>query len=108
MTAEAFASMSVADALAGLLEGDVPSGPILEREEVLADPQVVHNESIVTWEHPEAGTVRQARPAARFSETPVEMRLNASSKGQDSDEILTGIGRTDEEIRALRAGGIVV
>ena len=107
MTAEAFASMSVADALAGLLEGDVPSGPILEREEVLADPQVVHNESIVTWEHPEAGTVRQARPAARFSETPVEMRLRASAKGQDSDEILTGIGRTDEEIRALRAAGIV-
>ena len=108
MTAEAFASMSVADALAGLLEGDVPSGPILEREEVLADPQVVHNESIVTWEHPEAGTIRQARPAARFSETPVEMRLRASSKGQDSDKILTGIGRTDEEIRALRAGGIVI
>ena len=107
MTAEAFASMSVADALAGLLEGDVPSGPILEKEEVLADPQVVHNGSIVTWEHPEAGTVRQARPAARFSETPVEMRLRASAKGQDSDEILTGIGRTDEEIRALRAAGIV-
>ena len=62
----------------------------------------------MTWEHPEAGTVRQARPAARFSETPVEMRLRASSKGQDSDEILIGIGRTHEEIRALRAGGIVV
>ena len=107
MTAEAFASMSVADALAGLAAGDVPSGPILERSEVLDDPQVLHNGSVVTWEHPEAGTVRQARPAARFSETPGEMRLSASAKGQDTDEILAGIGRTGEEIRALRDGGVV-
>jgi crotonobetainyl-CoA:carnitine CoA-transferase CaiB-like acyl-CoA transferase len=107
MTAEAFASMTVADALAGLLEGDVPSGPILERAEVLDDPQVLHNGSVVTWEHPEAGTVRQARPSARFSETPTEMRLSASVKGQDSDEVLRGIGRTDEEIAVLRSGGIV-
>jgi crotonobetainyl-CoA:carnitine CoA-transferase CaiB-like acyl-CoA transferase len=61
----------------------------------------------VTWEHPEAGTVRQARPGARFSETPVEMRLRASAKGQDTDDLLRGIGRTDAEIEALRSGGVV-
>ena len=107
MTADAFASMSVADALAGLADGDVPSGPILEKAEVLDDPQVRHNESIVTWEHPEAGTIRQARPGARFSGTPAEMRLHASAKGFDTDEILAGIGRNAEEIRALRADGTV-
>ncbi len=107
MTADAFASMSVADALAGLADGDVPSGPILEKAEVLDDPQVRHNESIVTWEHPEAGMIRQARPGARFSGTPAEMRLHASAKGFDTDEILAGIGRNAEEIRALRADGTV-
>ena len=107
MTADAFATMSVVDALSGLLEGDVPSGPILEKEDVLVDPQVLHNGSIVTWEHPEAGAVRQARPGARFSVTPVEMRLRASAKGQDTDEVLRGIGRTDDEIEELRAGGVV-
>ena len=107
MTADAFASMSVADALAGLADGDVPSGPILEKAEVLNDPQVRHNESIVTWEHPEAGMIRQARPGARFSGTPAEMRLHASAKGFDTDEILAGIGRNAEEIRALRADGTV-
>ena len=107
MTADAFASMSVADALAGLADGDVPSGPILEKAEVLNDPQVRHNESIVTWEHPEAGMIRQARPGARFSGTPAEMRLHASAKGFDTDEILAGIGRSAEEVRALRADGTV-
>ena len=107
MTADAFASMSVADALAGLADGDVPSGPILEKAEVLNDPHVRHNESIVTWAHPEAGMIRQARPGARFSGTPAEMRLHASAKGFDTDEILAGIGRSAEEVRALRADGTV-
>jgi crotonobetainyl-CoA:carnitine CoA-transferase CaiB-like acyl-CoA transferase len=90
-----------------LADGDVRSGPILEKAEVLDDPQVRHNESIVTWEHPEAGTIRQARPGARFSGTPAEIRLHSSAKGFYTDEILAGIGRNAEEIRALRADGTV-
>jgi crotonobetainyl-CoA:carnitine CoA-transferase CaiB-like acyl-CoA transferase len=107
MTAEAFASITMADALAGLLEADVPSGPILEKEEVLNHPQVVHNGAIATWEHPSAGTVRSARPGARFSETPIEMRLSASHKGADNREVLRSIGRTDVEIDGLLADGVI-
>jgi len=107
MTAEAFASITMADALAGLLEADVPSGPILEKEEVLNHPQVVHNGAIATWEHPSAGTVRSARPGARFSETPIEMRLSASHKGADNREVLHSIGRTDVEIDGLLADGVI-
>ena len=54
-----------------------------------------------------AGMIRQARPGARFSGTPAEMRLHASAKGFDTDEILAGIGRNAEEVRALRADGTV-
>jgi hypothetical protein len=35
------------------------------------------------------------------------MRLRASAKGQDTDDLLRGIGRTDAEIEALRSGGVV-
>ena len=107
MVAEAFASMTVADSLAGLYDSDVPSGPILEKSEVLTHPQIVHNGSVVTWEHPEAGTIRSARPGARFSGTPIEMRLSASAKGADNREVLREIGRTDSEIDAMQAEGIV-
>lgn len=107
MVAEAFASMTVADSLAGLYDSDVPSGPILEKSEVLTHPQIVHNGSVVTWEHPEAGRIRSARPGARFSGTPVEMRLSASAKGADNREVLREIGRTDSEINEMQAQGIV-
>ena len=107
MTADAFATMAMADALAGLLEADVPSGPILEKEEVLDHPQVLHNGAITTWEHPTAGTIRSARPGARFSGTTVEMRLSASHKGADNREVLRAIGRTDAEIDGLLADGVI-
>ncbi|SVD15587.1 uncharacterized protein METZ01_LOCUS368441, partial [marine metagenome] len=107
MTAEAFGGMTMADALAGLLEADVPSGPVLEKSEVLDHPQVAHNEAIVTWEHPTAGTIRSARPGARFLGTPVEMRLSASLKGADNRAVLRELGRTDAEVDRLLADGII-
>ncbi len=107
MTADAFAGITVAEALRGLREADVPSGPILEKADVLGHPQVVHNESVVTWEHPDAGTVRSARPGARFSVTPVEMKLTASHQGADNDAVLAEIGRTPEQVARLRADGVI-
>ncbi len=107
LTTDAFAEVTVAEALEGLREADVPSGPILEKADVLEHPQVVHNESVVTWEHPDAGTVRSARPGARFSATPVEMRLDASHQGADNDEVLAELGRSPEEIARLRADGVI-
>ncbi len=107
MTVEAFATMTTTEALEGLEEADVPCGPILEKADVLAHPQVTHNGSVVTWEHPTAGTVRSARPGARFSVTPIEMRLNAAWRGADNREILRELGRSEEETEALLAAGVI-
>ena len=107
MTVEAFAAMTTTEALEGLEEADVPCGPILEKADVLSHPQVAHNGSVVTWEHPTAGTVRSARPGARFSDTPVEMRLSAAWRGADNREILRELGRTEREIDSLLAAGVI-
>jgi len=107
MTVEAFAAMTTTEALEGLEEAHVPCGPILEKPDVLSHPQVAHNGSVVTWEHPTAGTVRSARPGARFSDTPVEMRLSAAWRGADNREILRELGRTEREIDSLLAAGVI-
>ena len=107
MTVGAFAAMTTTEALEGLEEADVPCGPILEKPDVLSHPQVAHNGSVVTWEHPTAGTVRSARPGARFSDTPVEMRLSAAWRGAHNREILHELGRTDKEIDSLLAAGVI-
>ena len=64
--------MTTAEVLERMVENDVPSGPVLELEEVFDDPQLAHNGSIMEMEHPTAGAYRQARPAARFHATPQE------------------------------------
>ena len=107
LLAEAFMSMTTEEALAAMVANDVPCGPILTAEEVMVDPQVVHNETLQTWQHPLAGTVRQPRPAARFEKTPASIAASASLRGGDNDEILAELGRSSDDIAALRESGVI-
>ena len=56
-------------------------------------------------EHPAAGRLRQARPAARFSATPAELRRPAPGLGEHTAEVLAEAGYTAAEVEALRAAG---
>lgn len=104
---EAFRQVTSEEVLARLLECDVPAGQILDAEEVIVDPQVVHNGTLVEWQHPDAGTVRQPVPAARFSVTPARVATSAAHRGQHNDAILTELGRSESDIAALREAGVV-
>jgi formyl-CoA transferase len=59
---------------------------------MIRHPQVVANGIVVETEHPGAGLLRQARPAARFSATPTNVRRGAPALGEHTDEILAEIG----------------
>jgi crotonobetainyl-CoA:carnitine CoA-transferase CaiB-like acyl-CoA transferase len=107
LLAEALATISVTDALDRLTSADVPCGPVLDADEALADPQLLHNETLQIWEHPLAGSIRQPRPAARFSATPAELAATASLRGEDNDAILGELGRSAEDIACLRDAGII-
>jgi len=107
LLAEAFLELSVDDALTKLIEADVPCGPILDADEALADPQIVHNETVQTWQHPLAGTVQQPRPAARFEKTPAAIAATASLRGEDNEAILAELGRSVDDIAALREAGVI-
>jgi crotonobetainyl-CoA:carnitine CoA-transferase CaiB-like acyl-CoA transferase len=102
-----FAKVKRDEILALLVEHEVPCGPILEPDEMLENEQIVHNGMLVEWEHPTAGTIRQPRPPAHFSETPLEFRAECPLPGQDTDAVLLELGRTPDEIAALRAANVV-
>jgi crotonobetainyl-CoA:carnitine CoA-transferase CaiB-like acyl-CoA transferase len=103
----AFAALPLADVLARLHEGSVPAAPVLEPGQVFEDPQVVHNGTIHTWEHPVAGRVRQPRHPVRFAASPTPVPEQVPGLGEHTDEILADLGRTDAEIAALRGSGAV-
>lgn len=102
-----FTKLGVDDALARLQAHDVPVGPVLSLESLPHHEQVIHNAIVVEWEHPTAGPLRQAGPAAHFSGTPVAPRWDVPLHGEHTDEVLRMASFAEDEIAALRADGIV-
>lgn len=102
-----FAELPMREALDRLHAHGVAAGPINEPHEVLVDPQVVHNDTLVTWEHPVAGTMRQPRSPVRVAGERLEFSQLVAAVGEHTDEILAGLGRTDEQIADLRSSGVV-
>ena len=105
--ADEFAKLPVQEVLDRLVDAEIPVAPILGPEEVLVDEQILHNEAIVTWEHPLAGTLRQPRHPVRFSSAETPIPEFAPGLGEHTDEVLAELGRTPEEIAALREAGAV-
>jgi crotonobetainyl-CoA:carnitine CoA-transferase CaiB-like acyl-CoA transferase len=101
MTQEALRTRSAEEWLQRLTDAGVPCAPVLTRTTMLTNPQVVANGIVVETEHPEAGRLRQARPAARFSETPATIRHGGPGLGQQTREVLAELGFSPAEIDAL-------
>ena len=74
--------------------------------QVIDDPQVKHNETIVRFAHPKVPEFRTVGPAARFSRTPCEIR-RPPLLSEHADEILQEMSFSAEEIRQMRADGVV-
>lgn len=107
LAAEVLRTRSSAEWLSRLDAYQVPCAPILNRSELLKDPQVAANRVVVEAEHPSAGPMRQPRPPARFDATPAELRSFAPKLGEHTSEVLREAGVTGEEIAALREAGVI-
>ncbi len=107
LTAEVLATGTSAHWLERLRAESVPCAPVLDREDLLSDPQIAANRLIVESDHPHAGRMRQARPAAQFDATPAELRRPAPLLGEHTDEILAEIGVAEAEIAQLRRAGVL-
>ena len=93
--------------LARLEAEGVPCAPVLTRNEMIEHPQVIANELVQIYEHPQAGAVRQTRPPARFSVTQSGIRHGAPMLGEDSEAILTELGVEKSQIAALAQAGVI-
>ena len=96
-----------ADWLQRLDANDVPSAPVLRRNEVIANEQVLARELVVELDHPDIGCIRQAVPAARFDRTPAEIQGPAPRIGEQSAAILAEIGLEPAEIERLATEKVV-
>jgi formyl-CoA transferase len=102
---EGLAKLTTQEAYRRMIDAEVPAAPILTHLEVLVDPQITHNGSVLEAVHPVYGRYRRVRQAARFSRTQQETTPPAALYGEHSDEILDEIGCSDEARERLRELG---
>ena len=107
MTQEVIKTRTTADWMTRLEANDVPCAPALTRNEVISHPQVVASGTVVEYDHPSAGRLRQARSPARFGGTPSQLRFGAPVLGQHNDEVLRELGYSVEKINQLRGDKII-
>jgi len=86
-----------------LMEGtDVCFAPVLDMSEAPKHPHNVERKTFIDLEG-----VTQPAPAPRFSRTEPEVVSSPSVAGEHTDEVLTSIGFSDEDINTLKTSGAV-
>jgi formyl-CoA transferase len=84
-----------------LLKIDVPHASFAKMTEVGEQPHLKGVGLFQKLEHPTEGTIQQARPPARFSESPAGIHRLPPRLGQHTREILAEVGYSDSDIDAL-------
>jgi crotonobetainyl-CoA:carnitine CoA-transferase CaiB-like acyl-CoA transferase len=96
--AEYIVTRSTAEWLERLDAADVPCAPILRRNEVIHNEQVVARGIIQEFDQPTVGRVRQPKPAARFDIHEATIGGPAPSVGEHSRVVLRDLGYSDSAI----------
>src|ERR1700680_598252 len=102
-----FKHRSSAEWLRRLEEAGVPAGPVLDVNQMHADPQALARGMIVETTHPTAGQVRTIGLPIKFSDTPGGLRRAAPVLGQDTREVRRDHGFSDTQIDQMAALGAI-
>ncbi len=84
-----------------LLRIDVPHAAFAKITEIAEQPHLKAVGMIATLDHPSEGKIRQARPSARFSDTPAEIHRMPPRLGEHSRAILREAGFTEEDVASM-------
>ena len=100
---EYISQRTTAEWLARLDEADVPCAPILRRNEIISNEQVVARQIIEELDQPSVGRIRQPKPAARFETNAARIGGPAPRIGEHSRQILRDLGYEDVDIDEMIA-----
>ena len=106
LLAEGFRQRTTAEWLRELEAIDFLCSPVHSLEEALGDPQVLHNEMVIEFDHPQ-GRIRAIGSPVKLVDTPATVRIPPPRLGEHDDEILAELGYTRGEVDALRVEGVV-
>jgi CoA:oxalate CoA-transferase len=80
----------------------IPSGDVLSLEAALTSEQARYRQVLADVEQPGIGNIKIFNMTARFSKTPAQIECPPPVLSEHTNEILTGLGYTDEEQKILK------
>jgi crotonobetainyl-CoA:carnitine CoA-transferase CaiB-like acyl-CoA transferase len=104
---KAAAGLATGPLIARLLAEDVPCAKVNTLDEVITDPRVTENASLIEYEHPQGGRMRQARAPAIFAGEACTVRRPSPGLGEHTDELLESVGVTADALATLRQAGAI-
>lgn len=88
-------------------EADACLTPVLELDEMAADPHVRARDLVAAIDDPVAGAVEQVGVAPKLLGTPGEVRLPSARLGEHTGEVLGSLGLDASRVAELRERGVV-
>ncbi len=86
----------------------IPCAPINSMEDVFNDPQVLHRNMLIEFDHPSAGKIKQVGIPVKYSATEAAVRRPPPRLGEHTDEILTEVlGYDPGKKEQFRARGVI-
>ncbi len=80
-------------------------GPVYGYEDLVNDPQIVHNGTFIEYDHPTEGRVKTPGFPYRFSRTPARVERGAPRVGEHTREVLAEVGYDSAHVDAMVADG---
>jgi crotonobetainyl-CoA:carnitine CoA-transferase CaiB-like acyl-CoA transferase len=103
-----FATRTQAEWVAFARDHRLPLGPAHQTAaDLRTDPQIAARQIVVDGEHPLAGHFTYVGEPVIVDREPYRVRRPAPLLGEHTDEVLRELGRSDADIVALRAAGVV-
>jgi formyl-CoA transferase len=89
-----------------LNERDIPCGPILSMEEIMADESLRKTGTIVEVDHPARGKYLTVGNPIKMSDSPTDV-TRSPLLGEHTAEVLGELGYSKDDLKALHEGGVI-
>jgi crotonobetainyl-CoA:carnitine CoA-transferase CaiB-like acyl-CoA transferase len=86
---------------------DIALTPVLDLNEALNDPHLIHREMILDLEYLGQGKIKQTGFPLKLSETPAKFKRFSPLPGEHTLEILKELGYDDQQIGNFKKNGVI-
>ncbi|HEY8417136.1 MAG TPA: CoA transferase, partial [Limnochordales bacterium] len=98
---------TLAENLAFFEQAGVTVAPVYDIAQILEDPHFRERQVIVEMPDADMGTIPMHNVVPRLSASPGSLRRPAPALGEHTEEILTALGLSSDDVRRLRAEGVI-